>query len=124
MQNFRSLRVWERAHNFALEVRRAATSFPRTGYTDLKSQLIRAAESIPANIVEGTGAASAREFARFLEISVKSTSEVEYHLQLALDLGVLRPSVWTDLCDEVVQIRRMLIALRRRVLEKGGGRDA
>ena len=123
MQNFRRLRVWERAHHFALEVRRAAASFPRTGYADLKSQLVRAAESIPANIVEGTGAASPREFARFLEISIKSTSEVEYHLQLALDHGILRPNAWADLSDEVVQIRRMLIALRRKVLEKGGGRD-
>ena len=117
MQDFRRLRVWERAHQFTLEVREVVQSFPRTGYSGLKAQLLRAAGSIPANIVEGTGAASRKEFARYLDISIKSTSEVEYHLQLALDYGILRPNRWRDLSDEVVQIRRMLCALRRGILE-------
>lgn len=43
--------------------------------------MIRAAESITTNIVEGCGAATRREFARFLDISIKSTSELEYQLQ-------------------------------------------
>ena len=121
MQDFRRLRVWERAHRLVLEIRAATHSFPRSGYSDLKSQLIRAAESIPANIVEGAGAASRKEFARYLDISIKSTTEVEYHLQLAVDYAILSPNDWHRLSDEVVQIRRMLIVLRRRVL--GAARD-
>ena len=117
MQSFRRLRVWERAHQFALDVRRATQSFPRSGYAELKSQLIIAAESIAANIVEGAAASSRKEFARFLDISIKSTSEVEYHLQLALDNGVMLPSKWKELSDEVVEIRRMLCGLRKAVLK-------
>jgi four helix bundle protein len=116
MQSFRRLHVWERAHQLALDVRTAAQSVPRSGYAELKSQLIRAAESIPANIVEGAAAATRKEFARYLDIGIKSTSEVEYHLQLALDYAILRPTTWRSLSDEVVQIRRMLIALRRTLL--------
>lgn len=46
MQDFRSLEVWQRAHGFALGIRRATDAFPRIGYTELKSQIRRAAESV------------------------------------------------------------------------------
>ena len=116
MQNFRRLHVWERAHQFALDVRIATESFPRTGYGELKTQLVRAAESIPTNIVEGCGASSRKEFARYLDISIKSTFEVEYQLQLAKDYSILLPNRWESLSSEVVQIRRMLDGLRKSVL--------
>ena len=116
MQDFRRLHVWQRAHAFGLAVRRATNGFPRTGYADLKSQLRRASESIPSNIVEGCAAASRMEFARFLDIATKSTSEVDYQLQLARDLGVLAHDIWEPLAREVVEIRRMLSGLRRTVL--------
>ena len=116
MQNFRRLHVWERAHQFALDVRIATESFPRTGYSELKAQLVRAAESIPTNIVEGCGASSRKEFARYLDISIKSTFEVEYQLQLAKDYSILLPNRWESLSSEVVQIRRMLYGLRKSVL--------
>jgi four helix bundle protein len=116
MQNFRQLKVWGRAHAFALEIRRVAGTFPSSGYTELKSQLIRAAESIPTNIVEGCGAATRKEFARFIDISIKSTSEVEYQLQLARDNEILSASTWQTLSKEVVEIRMMLCGLRRALL--------
>ena len=116
MQNFRRLHVWERAHQFALDVRIATESFPRSGYSELKAQLVRAAESIPTNIVEGCGASSRKEFARYLDISIKSTFEVEYQLQLAKDYSILLPNRWESLSSEVVQIRRMLYGLRKSVL--------
>ncbi len=116
MQNYRRLKVWKRAHAFAVQVRRCTRAFPRTGYAEMKSQLIRAAESIPSNIVEGCAAASRREFARYLDISIKSTSEVEYRLQLARDNRVLSHATWVALSDELVEIRKMLFGLRRAVL--------
>ena len=117
MQNFRRLRVWERAHQFALEVRKVTQSFPRAGYGELKAQWVSAAESIVTNIVEGTGAVTRKEFARYLDIAIKSASEVEGQLQLALDHGIILPITWHALSDEAVQIRRMLIGLRRAVLD-------
>lgn len=117
MQNFRRLRVWERAHQFALDIRKATHSFPRTGYGELKAQLISAAESISTNIVEGAGAASRKEFARYLDIAIKSTLEVESQLQLALDYAILLPDKWKSLSDELVEIRRMLYGLRKAVLK-------
>ena len=116
MQDFRQLLVWKRAHAFALNVRRGAQALPRVGYTDLKSQITRAAQSIVDNIVEGCGAASRLEFARYLDISIKSTSEVDYQLEFARELGVMSRDVWKPLAKEVIEIRKMLSALRRSIL--------
>jgi four helix bundle protein len=116
MQDFRRLVVWQRAHAFALDVRRATDAFPRAVYAALKSQIRRAAESVASNVVEGCAAASRRDFARFLDIGMKSASEVDYQLQLARDLGVLGHAAWKPLAREVVELRRMLSGLRRTVL--------
>jgi four helix bundle protein len=75
----------------SLSIRRTVRGFPRTDYDSLRTQMIRAADSIAANIVEGCGASTRREFARFLEISIKSAIELEYHLQLGYDCDVIPP---------------------------------
>ena len=116
VQDFRRLHVWQRAHDFALDVRRVTDAFPRVGFAENKSQIRRAAESIASNIVEGCAAASRREFARYLDISIKSSSEADYQLQLARDLGVMRYDTWKPLAREVVELRKMLWGLRRTVL--------
>jgi four helix bundle protein len=77
---------------------------------------VRAAEAIPTNIVEGCFAASPKEFARFLDISIKSTGEVEYQLHLAHDYGVLSVERHTLLTTATVEVRRMLVGLRKKVL--------
>ncbi len=117
MQDYRRLRVWRKAHALVLKVRRATHRFPRTGYASLKSQVTRAAESVPFNIVEGCGSHSQRDFARFLDISIKSTSELEYQLLLARDYGVLPTYEWKALTEETIDTRRMLCGLRAKVLE-------
>ncbi|HUR91068.1 MAG TPA: four helix bundle protein [Gemmatimonadaceae bacterium] len=116
MQDYRKLRVWRKAHELALSARRAASRFPRTGFASLRAQMTTSAESIPFNIVEGCGATSPKELARFLDISIKSTMELEYQLKLASDYGVLNEVEGQTLICEVVDTRRMLCGLRARVL--------
>ncbi len=118
MQDFRKLDVWHKAHELALDIRRVTKEFPRSGYTAQRSQLLRAAESIPTNIVEGCFAGSQRDFARFLEVSIKSAGEVEYQLQLAYDCGVIRYRNWQTLTADTVEVRRMTIGLRKKVLSR------
>jgi four helix bundle protein len=120
MQDYHGLLVWKKAHALAIDVRRATRRFPRAGYGSLQSQTIRAAESIVLNIVEGCGARSAKEFARFLDISIKSTSELECELELARDYGVLEHREWQTLTAKTVEVRRMLCGLRARVLRRDG----
>ena len=116
MQNYRKLRVWRKAFALAINVREATTHFPRTGYSELKAQILSAVESIVFNIAEGCGARTPREFARFLEIATKSTIELEAELELAKAYGVLRDAAWKMLAPETIDTRRMLLGLRKKVL--------
>jgi four helix bundle protein len=119
MQDYRRLHVWRKAHALTLSVHRAANEFPKTGYGSLRSQMIRSAESITFNIVEGCGAASQKEMARFLDISIKSTTELEYQLRLAKDYEILPHSRWQLLSHQTIEVRRMLYGLRAKVLSTG-----
>ena len=116
MQDYRKLLVWRKAHALFLNVKKSSQRFPRSGYSPLKLQLTRSVESIPYNIVEGCGAESRKEFARFLSISIKSANETEYQLTLARDYSVLPTKDWKFLSEETVAVRRMLCGLRKKVL--------
>jgi four helix bundle protein len=79
--------------------------------------MVRAAMSIPTNIVEGTGQQSGKEFCRFLSIALKSSSELKYHLIVAHDMRVMTRSDFESLSAQVVEVRKMLYGLRSRVLQ-------
>lgn len=117
MRDFHKLDMWRRTHALAMAVHDIARGLRGSDFATLRSQLTRAADSIAANIVEGASAASAREFARFLDISIKSASETEYHLLSARDRQVLPTQRWRQLSQEVVELRRMMYAYRKRLLK-------
>ncbi len=91
--------------------------FPRVGYSDLKNQITSAAESIVFTIVEGCGASSQPDFARYLEMSIKSSKELEGELEVAKDYGIVPPAEHSRLNADTIETRRMLFGLRKRVLE-------
>ena len=115
MQNFRTLDVWKKAHQLALDVCRRTQEFPRDEQYGLTSQLRRSAASIPCNIAEGSGRATSPDFARFLDIAAGSASEVDYELLLARDLEYISSEVHKELQERVEEIRRMLSGLLRRL---------
>lgn len=118
MQDHRRLLIWARSHALAVDVRRATRRFPRTGYGKLQSQITNAAESVVLNIVEGCGGRSPKDFARFLDHSIESTSELEAQLELAKDYGALPCREYQVLTAEAVQIRKMICVFRARVLRR------
>jgi len=71
--------------------------------------------SIPANIVEGRRQESEKEFARFLRIAVNSGCELEYHLIVARDIGVISESESASLLREVIEVRRMIHGLLKKI---------
>jgi four helix bundle protein len=111
MKDFRSLQVWEKAHQLALTMYRATVTFPTEERYGLTSQLRRGAASIASNIAEGCGRATDLDFARCLDNATGSASEVEYQLLLAHDLVLLDPDRYRDLHGRVVEVKRMLSAL-------------
>ncbi|CAN5242212.1 hypothetical protein BH23GEM2_BH23GEM2_25820 [soil metagenome] len=115
MSDYRKLQVWQKAHALALNAHRAAARFRSHQYASFRSQIVRAAMSIPANIVEGREQRTEAAFARFLRIALGSTSELEYHLTAAHDIGALSKSEYLSLSSQVVEVRMMLHGLLRRL---------
>lgn len=111
MKDFKDLKVWSKAHELTLRVYRATRIFPRDEWYGLVSQIRRAAASIGANIAEGCGRRSDREFVRFLQIARGSANELEYHLLLARDLEYMRATDFADMHQRTIELQRMLTAL-------------
>ena len=89
MRNYRKVVVWQRADQLTIEVYRVTRKFPKEEVYGLTSQLRRAAYSVPANIAEGAGRETDRDYLRFLHIARGPLSEVEYFLHLAYNLEYL-----------------------------------
>ena len=115
MSDFRKLEVWRLSHALVLNVHGAVKNIRGADYASLRSQMLRAGMSIPTNLVEGVGQRGAREFARYIRVSLNSSSELEYHLLLAKDFEVMQPEVYTTLLSETIQVRKMLYGLLRKV---------
>jgi four helix bundle protein len=111
MQDFRNLKVWEKAHQLTLRVYDATARYPDVERYGLTGQTRRAGASIPANIAEGCGRTGDAELVRFLRIAMGSASELEYHLLLARDLSFLDGDTYESLIADVVEVKRMLAAL-------------
>ena len=72
---------------------------------------MRAASSIPANIVEGRSKKTDADFARFLRYAVGSTAELEYHLLVARDMGAITEATFLSLLSQTIEVRKMLHGL-------------
>jgi four helix bundle protein len=115
MGDFAKLHVWRKAHALAINVHSVAIKIRGSQYASLRSQLIRSAMSIPANIVEGSGQKSDRDFGRFLGYALNSSSELQYHLIVARDIEAIRLSDFRSLLDQLIEVRKMLRGLIKRV---------
>ena len=115
MQDFRNLKVWEKAHQLTIAVYQATINFPKDETYGLVSQMRRASSSIPMNISEGCGRGTDAEFRRFLQIAMGSASELEYQFILIHDLGILDTLKYETLTQEVIKIKQMLAMLIKKL---------
>jgi four helix bundle protein len=116
MQDFRNLRVWQKAHHLTLDVYYSSFDFPREEMYGLTSQIRRASVSIGANIAEGCCRQGDPEFRRFLQIAMGSASELEYELLLAHDLSILKSAQFERLLKEVIEVKPMLASLIQKLI--------
>ncbi len=118
MADFRELKVWQAAHQLALDAHRASIALPGRDRFELGAHIRRTAISIVSNIAEGNGRHGDREFARFLRIALGSAHELESQILIAKDLESFDSSTSQSLIDSVAEVRRMLFGLIRRVQSK------
>lgn len=125
MSDFRKLEVWEKSHGLLLNVHGAIKNIRGPDYSTLRNQMLRAGMSIPTNLVEGVGQKTAKEFSRYIRISLNSSTELEYHLLVAKDFEVMQIDPYDTLVRETIEVRKMLHGLLRTVegRSKKDGKD-
>ena len=115
MRNFRRIIAWQRSHQLALDDYRIVEGFGARHRFGLGDQMTRAAASIPANIAEGAGRDSVKEFRRFLTIALGSVAELENHFLFGSGLDLVDPRTSETYFREIGEIRRMLLRLQSNV---------
>jgi len=116
MQDFRNLDVWQRARHLNKTIYQMTTDFPESEAFGLRSQMRRASVSICSNIAEGCGRRGDREFRRFLDIAMGSACELECETILSFDLVFITEAVQERVLAVLIEIKRMLGGLKRRLV--------
>lgn len=115
MRPHQKLEAWSRAIELVIDVYKSTDQFPKEERYGLTGQIRRAAVSIPANLAEGAGRRSQKEFAHFLSNSQGSASELETELIIAKRLGYLDELTFARLIDQVERVGRLITGVVRHI---------
>jgi four helix bundle protein len=99
MKDFKKLQIWQLGMEIVDDVYNLVSSLPPDEKFGMRSQLTRAAISIPANIAEGNGKRSEKDKKRFVEMALGSAFELETHLIIVKN----RKWVEEKLIDELIE---------------------
>lgn len=115
MQDFKNLKVWQKAHELALFTYNITADFPREELFGLRNTLRRTSVDIPACIAEGCGKSNNAEFAKLITTSLALANRLEYYALMAKDLKMLNDEVYEDYLNRIVEVRKMLSGFTKRI---------
>lgn len=115
MQDFRNLKVWQRAHELVLLIYRLTHTFPKEELFGLRNSLRRTAVEIPALVAEGAGKASDQEFSKCISSALGFGSRLEYFSLLARDLEMFGPSQYDEVIEHLTEVKKMLNSFNTRL---------
>ena len=113
----RDLIAWQEAMHLVEFAYRDTTTFPSEETFGLRTQIRRAAVSVPSNIAEGAARNSSREVIQFLSFARGSLAELETQLELAVRLGFLRNVA--DCIRQVDRVGKLVTVLQKSLKGKG-----
>ncbi|KKS32428.1 MAG: S23 ribosomal protein [Candidatus Amesbacteria bacterium GW2011_GWA2_42_12] len=112
-KSYQELIVWQKSVQLAKGVYLLTKKFPSNEAYGLTSQIRRAVVSIPANIAEGYGRKTQKDYQQFLSIAYGSALELETHLIISVEVGLCSLIETTDLRSLLTEILKMLNAMTR-----------
>ena len=115
MQDYRQLIAWQKAHEMVKEVYLISSQFPTAELYGMTGQLRRAELSVPTNLAEGASRGTNADFARFVQISLGSSSEVDYLLLISFELGYISHDQHKELAAKIEEMRKVLTGLIKRL---------
>lgn len=107
MNNYKSLEIWKLAKSLVPEIYNLLKNFPKDELYSITNQIKRCCISIPANIAEGSGRNSPKEFLQFLSISNASSTELDTLLDICVDLEYITREEYSDLNYKIDRIQKM-----------------
>lgn len=113
LSSYRDLKAWQEGMGLAEACYKAVRTLPKSEAFILGDQIRRAATSIPANIAEGYGRGTMRDYLRFLYIAQGSLKELETHLLLSERLGLLSHQILAPIMEQTDRLGRILKGLCR-----------
>lgn len=113
MHNYKELKVWEKAVDFAVDVYKSTESLPPDERFGLTSQIRRSVVSVSSNIAEGAGRNTKGEFNQFLGYAYGSCCELDTQLIIANKLDFINKESFLELEAEINRIQKMLYGLKR-----------
>ncbi len=112
MHNFKNLKIWQMGIDLVTEIYLLTNSYPKNEVFGLTSQARRAAVSIPLNISEGSAKSSNKDFARFLEMSIGSSNELETLLIIARNLAFIDDKTLSEYQQKITDLRKMIFKFK------------
>lgn len=111
MRNFKKLKIWEQGIEIVNDIYLLSQKLPSDERFGLRSQITRAAVSIPSNIAEGSSRNSQIEFKRFLEIAMGSLFEVETQLIIIKNLNLVKEKELINVLELIENQGKMMNSL-------------
>jgi four helix bundle protein len=108
MKDFKKLQIWQLGMEIVDDVYNMIPSLPSEERFGMKSQVTRAAVSVPANIAEGNGKRSEKDKKRFIEIALGSAFELETHLIIVKNRKWVEEKLIDELIEKVLKEQRMI----------------
>jgi len=108
---FEDIKAWQKARSVTSSIYRATSDGIFSKDFGLRDQIRRSAVSVMANIAEGYGRRTNKEFASFLVIAHASAAETQSHLYIALDLKYIDQETFDGLYSSLDEVSRMTMAL-------------
>lgn len=109
---FKSLKIWQKGIELAVFCYGVTRKFPSEEKFGLVSQMNRSSVSIPANIAEGAGRGTSKDFSRFLDIARGSANELETLNIIAEKVGIVEKGDFEALESQIDEIQRMLYSFQ------------
>jgi four helix bundle protein len=110
-QRFEDIKAWQKARELNRTIYFITSKDSFSKDFGLRDQIRRASVSIMANIAEGFGRRTNKDFANFLVIAHGSAAETQSHLYIALDLKYISDEIFKELYQLLDEISRMTMAL-------------
>ena len=110
--NYEHLEIWKESMNLAEKIYMITKKFPKEEIFGVTSQLRRAVSSISANVAEGSGRKSKKEFSQFVSIAYGSLCEVENFVELSRRLDYISSTEQEEIVEKTTMLGKKLNAFR------------